>query len=206
MSNDKKPTSPLLLWFYGLVMIFLWLAISGHGMNRLRSMEQQSYSTLLGDQSSHRVMEQGHFLYQSVVVDTGFQPWLLSQTQADGEMGEGFRRFLDFCQSVLINLFQLSVLLFDRLALLLFCLPFWGLILVAAIGDGVLIRKIRYHDFHYSSPLKNLWSRRLCCWLPGLFVYLLLIPLHFPAWLIPAMALLTSICLGWWTANWQKKV
>ena len=35
---------------------------------------------------------------------------------------------------------------------------------------------------------------------------LIIIPLSVPVLLIPAMAWLTALSMGWWTANWQKKI
>ena len=135
----------------------------------------------------------------------GIQNFLMERTTPDRNMGEGLAKVIEFFQGVVKNFLSLMRQLFYRIAVLLVCLPFWGVMLVAAVADGLLIRKIRYHDFHYTSPLQNLWSRRASKWIPGLFLYLVIIPLPVLL-LIPAAAWLTTLCLGWWTANWQKKI
>ncbi|MCW7552845.1 DUF4400 domain-containing protein [Endozoicomonas gorgoniicola] len=206
MNKQQKTTSPLMIWFYGLVLILLWLAVSGQTMTQHLHREQKGYSTTLGKETGEWIVRYGSQLYRSMIIESGFQGFLMKHTTPDGQMGNGFVRVILFFKGVAKNLLILTLQLFERLVLLLVCLPFWGLILLAAVADGCLIRKIRYHDFHYTSPLQNVWSRRLCQWIPGLFLYLVIVPLPFPAWLIPTMALLTSVCVGWWTANWQKKV
>ena len=206
MKKQQKPTSPVLIWCYGLVLILVWLAVSGQTMNQHFHREQQGYSTTLGKETGQWIVRHGSQFYRSTMIKTGFQGFLMKHTTPDGQMGEGFVKVILFFKGVVKNFLILMLQVFERLALLLVCLPFWGLVLLAAVADGCLIRKIRYHDFHYTSPLQNVWSRRLCQWIPGLFLYLVIVPLPFPVWLIPAMALVTSVCVGWWTANWQKKV
>ncbi len=206
MNKQQKPTSPVMIWCCGLVLILVWLAVSGQTMSQHLHKEHQGYSTTLGKGTGQWIIQHGSQLYRSTMMDTGFQRFLMKHTTPDGQMGEGLVRVILFFKGVVKNGLILMLQMSERLALLIVCLPFWGLVLLAAVADGCLIRKIRYHDFHYTSPLQNIWSRRLCQWIPGLFLYLVIVPLPFPAWLIPAMALMTSVCIGWWTANWQKKV
>ena len=206
MKKQPTHTSPLLIWCYGLVLILTWLSLSSHFRSQHLHRELSGYSEKLGTDTGHWIIEQGQLLYKKTVIDTGAQGFLIQHTTPDGQMGNGLARVIRFFQGVVKNLLSLILQLCLRIALLIVCLPFWGLILLAAIADGFLIRKIRYHDFHYTSPLQNLWSRRLSQWIPGLFLYLVIVPLSLPVWLIPAMALATAVCMGWWTTNWQKQL
>ena len=168
--------------------------------------EQQQYAHRLGQNNAEWIMKTGNRLYAVIIMTPGIQDFLLEQTTPDRSMGEGLAKVIEFFQGVVKNFLNLMRQLFYRIAVLLACLPFWGVMLVAAVADGLLIRKIRYHDFHYTSPMQNLWSRRVSKWIPGLFLYLVIIPLPVPVLLIPATAWLSTLCLGWWTANWQKKI
>ena len=206
MKNQHEQTRFILIWFYGLVLILIWLAVSGETMNQHVYQELDNYSNALGIETGIWIMQHSQHLYHLILVDTGFQTFLLKHTTPDGQMGAGLTKTLLFFKDMTNNLLTQILLLFLRITLLVVCLPFWGLILIAAVIDGCLIRKIRYHDFHYTSPLQNLWSRRLSQWIPGLFLYLLIVPLPIPVWLIPFMAVLTAICIGWWAGNWQKKI
>ena len=206
MTHSQKETSSVAIWWYGLVLILLWLATTGQSTDRYLQKEQQHYARSLGEDNAEWVMQTGNLLYMITVVKTGVQDSLIERTTPDRNMGEGLARVIEFFQSLVKNFLTLTKQLFYRIAVLLACIPFWGVILIAAVVDGLLTRKIRYHDFHYTSPLQNLWSRRAAKWIPGLFLYLIIIPLPVPVLLIPAMAWLTALSLGWWTANWQKKV
>lgn len=206
MNKPQKHSSPLLIWCYGLVLILVWLSLSSDFRHQHLHRELASYSEKLGTDTGKWIIEHGQQLYQKAVIDTGVQTLLIQHTTPDGQMGDGLARVIRFFQTGVKNLMTLILQLCVRIALLVVCLPFWGLILLAAIADGFLIRRIRYHDFHYTSPLQNLWGRRLSRWVPGLFLYLIIVPLSFPVWLIPTMALATAVCLGWWTANWQKQL
>ncbi len=206
MATEHSSTHPILIWFYGLILVLLWLLFSGQSLNQHLQQEHARYANTLGSETSLWIMQTGQQFYQVTFIETGIKSFLLKYTTSDRNMGEGFTQALNFFGSVINNLLNLMLQLYLRTALLLVCLPFWGLILITAILDGFLIRRIRYHDFHYTSPLRNLWSRRLCRWIPGLFLYLIIAPLPFPVWLIPFMALVTSLCMGWWAANWQKRV
>ena len=206
MQNSQKQTSSMTIWCYGLGLILLWLAISGQSMNQFLQKEQQQYARRLGQDNARWIMQTGDQLYTTTFVRSGIQGFLLERTTPDRQMGEGLAKVIEFFQGVVKNFLNLMQQLFYRLAVLLACFPFWGVMLIAAVVDGLLIRKIRYHDFHYTSPLQNLWSRRASKWIPGLFLFLVIIPLPIPVLLFPAMAWLTALCLGWWTANWQKKI
>ena len=206
MTTSQKQTSPITIWCYGLGLILLWLAISGQSMNQHLQKEQHQYARRLGQDNARWIMQTGDQLYTTALVHSGIQGFLLERTTPDRQMGEGLAKVIEFFQGVVKNFLNLMQQLFYRLVVLLACFPFWGVMLVAAIVDGLLTRKIRYHDFHYTSPLQNLWSRRASKWIPGLFLYLVIIPLPVPVLLIPAMAWLTALSLGWWTANWQKKI
>ncbi|UYM15876.1 DUF4400 domain-containing protein [Endozoicomonas euniceicola] len=206
MTNSQKQTSPIVVWCYGLGLILLWLAIPGQNMNQYLQKEQQQYARSLGEDNGTRIIRTGQRFYNKTVFESGVQGFLFKHTTPDRKMGEGLATTIEFFQGVVRNFLTLLQQLFYRIALLIACFPYWGIVLLAALLDGWLIRKIRYHDFHYTSPLRNLWSRRLCRWIPGLFLYLVMIPLPFPVWLLPVMAWLTTLSLGWWTANWQKRV
>ncbi|WP_257279635.1 DUF4400 domain-containing protein [Endozoicomonas sp. ISHI1] len=175
-------------------------------MNQYLYKEQQQYAQRLGRENALWIMRTGDQLYAATIMKSGIQHFLLKHTTTDRNSGEGLAKAMELFQGVAKNFFSLIRQLFYRISVLLACLPFWGVMFIAAIIDGLLIRKIRYHDFHYTSPLQNLWSRRASKWIPGLFLYLIIIPLPVPVLLIPAAAWLAALCLGWWTANWQKKV
>ena len=206
MTHSQQETSSVAIWCYGLGLILLWLATTGQSLNQYLQNEPHQYARWLGQENAEWIMQTGNRLYAVTILKTCVQGFLIENTTPDRNMGEGLTKVIEFFQGVVKNFLNLIKQLFYRIAVLLACLPFWGIILIAAVVDGLLIRKIRYHDFHYTSPLQNLWSRRAAKWIPGLFLYLIIIPLPVPVLLIPAMAWLTALSLGWWTANWQKKI
>ncbi|WP_422474589.1 DUF4400 domain-containing protein [Endozoicomonas sp. ALB032] len=206
MTTSQKQASPFAIWCFGLGLILLWLAFSGQKMNQYLYKEQQQYAQRLGRENALWIMRTGDQLYATTIVKSGIQHFLMEHTTTDRSSGEGLAKAMELFQGVVKNFLSLIRQLFYRISVLLACLPFWGVMFIAVIIDGLLIRKIRYHDFHYTSPLQNLWSRRASKWIPGLFLYLIIIPLPVPVLLIPAAAWLAALCLGWWTANWQKKV
>ncbi len=206
MKENHHSTSPAVLWLCGLLILLIWLAVSGNSMSEHLQSEHQQYSNRLGQDNAQWISKTGEKIYTAIIKNSGVEHFLIKHTTADGRMGTGLEKSLSFFQGVVINLLNLIKQILYRMSVLLACLPYWGVVLIAAIVDGLLIRKIRYHDFHYTSPLKNLWSRKACQWIPVFFLILIIIPLSLPVLLIPAAAWLTAISLGWWTANWQKKI
>ena len=206
MKTEYSLLHLVLIWLFGLIVVSVGLAVSGQSITPFLYQELERYSHSLGTETGVWIMHQAQYWYRHLMTETGIQAFLLKYTTPDGHMGSGLTKTLLFFKEMANNMLTLILLLLVRIALLSVCLPFWGLILVAAVLDGLLIRKIRYHDFHYTSPLRNLWSRRLCRWIPGLLLYLIIVPLPLPVWLIPFMAVVTSLCMGWWAANWQKRV
>jgi hypothetical protein len=206
MTTSQKQTSPITIWCYGLCAILLWLAISGQNMNQYLQKEQQQYARRLGQDNAQWIIRTGNRLYAATIMKPGIQSFLIERTTPDRNIGEGLAKVIEFFQGVAKNFLNLIKQSFYRIAVLLACIPFWGIILIAAVVDGLLTQRIRYHDFHYTSPLQSLWSQRAAKCIPGLFLYLVIIPIPIPVLLIPAMAWLTTLSLGWWTANWQKKI
>ena len=94
----------------------------------------------------------------------------------------------------------------QRLALLLAWWPFLALLLVAALGDGWLRRRIRQYGFVYASPLAHhtaLWVL-LTLWIGvGL---LLFAPIPIPALAIPVIGVITAVCVDLVLTNAQKRL
>ena len=57
MKKQQKPTSPVMIWCYGLVLILIWLAVSGQTMNQHFHREQQGYSTTLGKETGQWISQ-----------------------------------------------------------------------------------------------------------------------------------------------------
>ena len=186
--------------------MLLWGMMSGTSISSLAVIERKNYQKTLGEQTASRIKHQAQTLCHRLLITSDIKPGLLNLTSPDDVQIPVLKTTFIVVRQGLSYLFTLSQLCCLRLSLLWFFLPCWGLLLITAMIDTWLMRRIRYHDFHYSSPTLNLWGYRLSQWLPIALLYSLIIPLPLPTLLIPVLSIAAALCLSWWMAQWQKRV
>ena len=166
-----------------------------------------------GPESAAAIQSRANGWYQTLFVETGVAPWTyrLVATGPGVESGQGLEpigaspvwSWLRGRLDVIWGAFAQAL---RRLVLLLAWWPFLAILLVAALVDGWLRRRIRQYGFIYASPLIHHAARSilLLLWIgAGL---LLFAPIPIPALAVPALCELTALLVDVALTNAQKRL
>ena len=94
----------------------------------------------------------------------------------------------------------------QRLVVLFAWWPFIGFVLIGAVGDGLIRRRIRLAGFDYPSPLAHRLSVRVLLGLGFLVGFGLLLPLPVPPLAVPVLAVIAATALAVLLTQTQKRV
>ncbi|MCF7994907.1 MAG: DUF4400 domain-containing protein [Chromatiaceae bacterium] len=94
----------------------------------------------------------------------------------------------------------------QRLVVLFAWWPFIGFVLIGAVGDGLIRRRIRLAGFDYPSPLAHRLAVRVLLGLGFLVGFGLLLPLPVPPLAVPVLALIANAALAVLLTQTQKRV
>ena len=166
-----------------------------------------------GPASAQAIVDQAEGWYRGLFVETGIAPWsyhILAPgpevTPEHGWEGLAGNPLWDWTRGRLNVIWGSFAQALQRLVLILAWLPFFGLLLVAALGDGWLRRRIRQHSFAYASPLVHHSAvvGILVLWV--LAALLLLAPLPIPAVTAPGLFLVTAVLVDLALTHTQKRL
>ena len=166
-----------------------------------------------GEASAQAIIGQAEGWYRTLFVDTDIAPWtyhiLAPGKEVKVEAGwEGLaeNQLWDWTRGRLNVLWGSFGQALQRIALLLSWLPFLAILLVAAIGDGWIRRRIRRHSSAYASPLLHHSSviGDLVLWV--LITLLLLAPVPIPAVAVPIAFAASAVLVNLAVTNTQKRL
>jgi hypothetical protein len=166
-----------------------------------------------GEASAQAIIGQAEGWYRTLFVDTGIEPWtyhILAPGKAvkaePGWEGLAENQLWDWTRGRLNVLWGSFGQALQRIALLLSWLPFLAILLVAAIGDGWIRRRIRRHSSAYASPLLHHSSvvGDLVLWV--LITLLLLAPIPIPAVAVPLTFAASAVLVNLAVTNTQKRL
>lgn len=175
--------------------------------------EQQLVRSSLGREASDWIDRRAEGIYNSTIVQTGFREALwhtFIPTAEERERSTGLQNLGSVwfqwagarIEAVLATIYQT----YKRLVLLMAWAPFMVLLLVPALYDGYMTRKIKRTDFSYASPVIHRYSAKGILYL-GIGVLLALFaPVAVHPLMIPIVLMLICILLGLSVANLQKRI
>jgi len=151
---------------------------------------------------------------QSSLMDSGVYQavydHLIPTAEQKARGGSGMKGFGDgwfaWVHTRLEALVRVILLFYARCALLTLWLPYALILLVPAVFDGFVTRKIKQTNFDYASPVVHRYGLRgLCVLVLGLFV-VFFAPVPIPPLLIPVVMMACCVLVGIVIGNLQKKV
>ena len=166
-----------------------------------------------GAESARAIVDQAEGWYRDLFVDTGIAPWtyhiLAPGPEVTPEAGwEGLAKnpLWEWTRGRLNVIWGSFAQALQRIALIGSWLPFFFILLAAALGDGWLRRRIRQYGFAYASPLLHHCAviGVLVLWV--LAALLLLAPIPVPAVSAPVLFALTAVLVDLGVTHTQKRL
>lgn len=117
-------------------------------------------------------------------------------------LGEYWFEYIEGRFEALEEMLKLSML---RASLILIWLPYIVILLVPAVVDGYLNRKIKQTTFQYSSPIIYHYATKFVGLVMVGSLIAFLLPVPFNPLIIPAVLVLVSVALGAALGNFQKR-
>jgi hypothetical protein len=196
-----------------LEFIFFAALIPGDWSDQVRTTELRWLVSAQGGASASDIVRRAEDWYQLLFVRTGLEPWSyqLLTTGPDFEPGLGMEKlgeypFWDWLKGRLDVIWASLAQALQRLSMLLAWWPFLLLLCGAALGDGLLRRRIRQHSFTYPSPLAHHYAMVGMFWLVAIVIFLLLLPIPLPAVGVPVLGLIVAALIGIAAAHAQKRL
>jgi hypothetical protein len=210
-------------WLWGttvavtlLVMEFILLSalVPTAWSNRVRDLEDQWLRETMGAGTAALILASARTWYDAVFVDTGLvqgsYDLLLPDKTSVGktpELGKlAASPLWRWVGDRLDVIWQALYLALQRIALLLAWWPFLGFVLVGAVGDGLLRRRIRQSGFDYPSPLAHRLAVRGMLSAGVLVPLGLLLPLPVSPLAVPVVGALLGVALSVMLTQTQKRL
>ena len=166
-----------------------------------------------GQTSARTVIDRAEGWYRGLFVDTGVEPWtyyiLAPDRTVKAEAGwEGLAEntLWTWTHGRLDVIWGSFAQALQRLALILSWMPFLIFLLVAAVGDGWIRRRIRQHSFAYASPLLHHIALVGGAILWVLSALILLAPIPIPPVAVPGLFLITAVLADLAMTQTQKRL
>lgn len=167
----------------------------------------------LGKQSQEWIREKAGRWYQHSIIDSGAYESVyqhLIPTKEQAQKSKGMENmgtwWFNWVSGRLAALATLIYQLYTRVALLVMWLPYMCILLIPAIYDGTMTRKIKLTNFDYASPVLHRYSMR-GTWviLTGMAV-LFLSPIAIDPIYIPLALMSVCVLIGFVVGNLQKRI
>jgi hypothetical protein len=196
-----------------LEFIFFAALIPSAWSERAIELERGWLMQAQGEVSARAVIDRGVGWYEAAFVHTGVEPWSyrLVTLGPDDEPGRGFERMgdlplWDWLAGRLNVIWDAVEQALVRVSLLAAWTPFFILTAVAALGDGLLRRRIRQHSYAYASPLAHRVAALALLWTALAVFFVLLLPIPLPTVAVPVVGILVAAALGVLATNAQKRL
>jgi hypothetical protein len=167
----------------------------------------------LGPEAGARVLEKGNLWFQRWIMEPGIdiaiREFLVpNQEQRDRStglqnLGTPWFAWVDTRIEILMDVVQQVM---NRLALLAVWLPFAGLILLPALLDGWMSRRVKQSSFDYASPILHRFSVVAGLWGGGLMILCLLAPFTLPHTVFPVLLCGIAMLAGLAVSQLQKRI
>ncbi len=199
-----------------VVMEFVLLSalIPPDWSTRMRDQEVRWVSTQLGEGTATAVFATAQHWYGNVflrsgLVDASYELLLpdAAAVQATPELDKLAEVPIWPWVKTRLDLIWFAVYLaIQRLVVLFAWWPFIGFVLIGAVAEGLIRRRIRLAGFDYPSPLAHRLAVRVLIGLAFLVGFGLLLPLPVPPLAVPMLAVIAAAALAVLLTQTQKRI
>lgn len=172
--------------------------------------EYQLLVSQMGEEYTDSILDKSNQRFKSHLEDTkilqSVKEHLIPNEKYQGENLQGTNWWFNYIDDRFNALSSEYYQFLVRFAVLESWLPYFLLILIPSIYDGVMSWMITRVSYSYASPLMHQISTRMVTWIIFLGFLLFVSPIMLNPTYIPASVLLFCILLGVLVANRQKRI
>jgi len=202
-----------LAWIALIQLVVIMVLVPGNFIDGAIEREAVLVQAMMGLDTYHWMHSTAQAWVQSSLMDSGVYQTVydhLIPTAEQKARGVGMQGFGEgwfaWVHTRLDALVRVILLFYARCALLMLWLPYALILLVPALFDGFVTRKIKQTNFDYASPIVHRYGiRGLSVLVLGLFV-VFFAPVPVPPLLIPVVMMACCVLVGVVIGNLQKKV
>lgn len=194
-------------------ILVICLILPGSMAEKVIKEESTMISDSIGDESYQYVSAKGHAWKNYLFYDTGFYDsayWMLIPTEEERQRSKGIEKlgtiWFEYAEGRLDALEDLLLLASTRTAQILIWVPAVLIILIPALTDGYMSRRIAQSTFEYASPIIHTYAKRFAGLVLLTAFILFMLPYPFNPMLIPIGMMLLVIPIGLALGNFQKRV
>lgn len=175
--------------------------------------ESEYVQRSLGTKSQQWIKEKAVTWYQHSIIDSGAYEAIynhLIPTKEQAKKSKGMENmgawWFKWVSERLAAIATLIYQFYTRLALLLMWLPYMCILLIPALYDGAMTRKIKLTNFDYASPVLHRYSMRGTWIIFTGMIVLFLTPIAIDPIYIPLALMVSCVLIGLAVGNLQKRI
>lgn len=201
-----------LAWMMLIVAEFtvIFCLIPSEYINKNIKSEYQQLVSQMGKEYTDQILNLTNVRFKEQLVDSGIlssvkNHLLIDKTKPEQELKGTdwwFTYIEDRIKAVSAAYYQFLM----RIGIVEKWMPYFLLILIPSVYDGIMTWKISRVTYKYASPLMHKLSTSASFWIIGISLMLFMSPFVLPPAFIPASILLFCSLLGVLVANRQKRI
>ena len=203
----------LAIWMVAIEAIIVTVLIPGHWTERVIEQESELLEMRLGPEEHRWVHDKARSWFNSSLIDSGYYQAALNHivpTEEEKARSYGMQEmggpWFEWAEGRLQAMANAYYHILARFALLLTWAPYFLILLVPAVYDGITTWRIKRTNFDYASPLLHQYSTMGIAYVFIGLVALFLAPIVLDPALIPAVIMVTCVMAGLMIGNLQKRV
>lgn len=203
----------MVLWLVMIQLAVLLVLVPSDLTQQAIEKETQYVQRSLGPHSQKWINDKATNWYQTSLIDSGVYESVynhLIPTQAQKDASRGMEKmgglWFDWVEGRLEAFGVLIYQFYTRLALLLMWLPYMLVLLIPALYDGAMTRKVKLTNFDYASPILHRYSVRGVWAIATGMSVLFLAPIAIDPIYIPVALMVSCVLMGLAVGNLQKRI
>lgn len=203
----------MLLWLIMIQLTVLLVLVPSELTQRAVEKEAEYVQRSLGIHSQKWIKDKATNWYQTSLIDSGVYKSVYSHlipTQEQKDASRGMEKmgglWFDWVEGRLEAFGIIIYQFYTRLALLLMWLPYMLVLLIPALYDGAMTRRVKLTNFDYASPIVHRYSVRSVGVIVSGMSVLFLAPIAIDPIYIPVALMVSCVLLGLAVGNLQKRI
>ena len=203
----------LAIWIIAIEAVVITVLVPGDWTARVIEQESDLLERRLGPEEHRWVHDKASKWFNASLINSGVYETALNHVVPTDEqkagskgmedMGDGWFEWLRGRLQAMANAYYHIL---ARFALLLTWAPYFLILLVPAVFDGIMTWCIKRTNFDYASPLLHQYSTKGIAYVAVGLVALFLAPIVLEPTLIPASIMVACVMMGLMIGNLQKRV
>jgi len=203
----------LVMWLVAIEAVIVTVLIPGSWTEQVIERESKLLEVRLGSDEHRWVHDKAQRWFNSSLIETGYYEAVLNHivpTEEEKARSKGMEEmgaiWFGWAEGRLQAIASVYYHILSRFALLLTWAPYFLILFVPAVYDGIISWRIKRTNFAYSSPLLHQYSTLGIVYVFIGLVALFLAPIVLDPTIIPAAMMITCVMTGLMIGNFQKRM